>query len=69
MTTASSEGGRGISAAKRAKKVKLGKLTLDHVRRYEEALKEAGVETERKAPILLPEYRGEEVLSHSLEIF
>jgi len=59
----------GISAAKYAKKAKIGKLTLDHVTRYEKMLKEAGVETDRKAPILLPEYREEKVLSRALDIF
>ncbi len=59
----------GTHAAERTKKVKLGKLTLDHVLNYEEMLKTAGVETERKAPILLPEYRGERVLSRILKIF
>lgn len=58
----------GIFAAEYAKKAKLGKLTLDHVARYEKILKEAGIETDRKAPILLPEYRGEKVLSHALNI-
>lgn len=59
----------GIYAAERMKKAKLGKLTLDHVVKYEKMLKEAGIETNRKAPILLPEYRGEKVLAHSLNIF
>ncbi|MGD2246839.1 MAG: FAD-binding protein [Candidatus Methanofastidiosia archaeon] len=59
----------GINAAKYAQKVNLGKLSLDHVKKYEEALKNAGVKTDRKAPILLPEYRGKEVLSRALDIF
>lgn len=59
----------GISAAKHAKNAKIGKLTLDHVTKYERMLKEAGVETDRKAPILLPEYREEKVLSRALNIF
>ena len=59
----------GINAAKHAKNAKIGKLTLDHVTKYERMLKEAGVETDRKAPILLPEYRGEQVLSHTIKIF
>lgn len=58
----------GMFAAKYTKKVKLDKLTLNHVTRYEKMLKETGVETDRKAPILLPEYRGEKVLSHALGI-
>ncbi len=59
----------GINAAKYAKKAKIGKLTLNHVTKYKKMLKEAGIETDRKAPILLPEYRGEKVLSRTLEIF
>lgn len=59
----------GITAAKHTKKAKIGKLTLDHVTKYEKMIKEAGVETDRKAPILLPEYRGEKVLSRALDIF
>jgi len=58
----------GMFATKYAKKMKLGKLTLNHVTKYEKMLKESGVETDRKAPILLPEYRGEKVLSHALDI-
>jgi hypothetical protein len=41
---------------------------LDHVTKYKRMLKEAGIETDRKAPILLPEYRGEKVLSHTIKI-
>ena len=58
----------GIYAAKRAKKVKLGRLTVDHINRYEEMLRKANIETERKAPLLLPEYRGKRVLSRALSI-
>ncbi len=58
----------GIYAAKRVKKVKLGKLTLDHVTGYEEMLKRYVLETERKAPIILPDYRGERSLSCALDI-
>jgi succinate dehydrogenase/fumarate reductase flavoprotein subunit len=59
----------GINAAEYVKNVTLGDLSLDHVRKYEEALKNAGVKTERKAPMLLPEYRGKQVLSRALDIF
>lgn len=58
----------GICAAERAKKAKIGKLTLDHVTRYEKMLREVGIETDRKAPIILPDYRGEKVLLRTLEI-
>jgi succinate dehydrogenase/fumarate reductase flavoprotein subunit len=59
----------GMHAAEYAKKATIGKLSLEHARKYEEALKNAGVKTDRKAPILLPEYRGEQVLSRALDIF
>lgn len=58
----------GISAAKHAKKAKIGKLTLNHVKKYEKMLSEAGIKTDRKAPMLLPEYRGKEALSRALDI-
>jgi succinate dehydrogenase / fumarate reductase flavoprotein subunit len=58
----------GINVAKRIKEVKLGKLTLDHVIKYEKALAEVGLKTERKAPLILPEYRGEEALKRYLDI-
>jgi succinate dehydrogenase/fumarate reductase flavoprotein subunit len=58
----------GIYAAERARKAKLGKLTLNHLVKYERMLKEAGIKTDRRVPILLPEYRGEKVLSHTLNI-
>lgn len=59
----------GISAAKYAKKTKIGKLTLSHLKKYEKMLSEAGIKTDRKAPMLLPEYRGKEALSRALDIF
>ncbi len=49
----------GIHAAKHIGKVKLGKLTLDHVRRWEEMLEREGIKTDLEAPILLPDYRGD----------
>jgi len=59
----------GISAAKHVKKAKIGKLTLNHVEKYEKMISDARVKTDRKAPMLLPEYRGKEALSRSLDIF
>jgi len=46
-----------------------GKLTTDHLNNYVKLLKEAGIETTRKAPILLPEYRGKAVLARMIDIF
>ncbi len=58
----------GIFAAQNARRTKIGKLTLDHVRRYEEELKEAGIKTKKISPILFPDYRNWEVIKkHRLE--
>jgi succinate dehydrogenase / fumarate reductase flavoprotein subunit len=58
----------GIAAAKRAQETEWGDLTLEHARRYIEELEEAGVDEERRSPMLIPEYRGEETLSRSIDI-
>jgi succinate dehydrogenase / fumarate reductase flavoprotein subunit len=58
----------GIAAAKHAKKAHVGKLTLNHVKGYERMLKEAGIVTDRKAPMVLPEYRGTAALSRALDL-
>lgn len=50
----------GKSAAKWAKEVKLGKLTLDHVRKWQRAIKEAGLESRPVSPMLLPNYARHE---------
>jgi succinate dehydrogenase / fumarate reductase flavoprotein subunit len=59
----------GISAARYAKGAKVGKLSLNHVKEYKKMLKDVGISTSKKAPILLPEYRGEKVLSKALDIY
>jgi len=58
----------GINAAKHAKKAKVGKLTLKHVNVWITKLKESGIEPKRKAPMILPEYRGKRALSRSINI-
>lgn len=58
----------GIFTTKYVKDVKLGKLNLNHIVQYEEHLKASGIETDRRAPILLPEYRSKRVLSHALKL-
>jgi len=58
----------GKYAAERAKKASVGKLTLSHLDRYEKWLEEAGIETERKAPLILPEYRGKRTIEHQLRL-
>lgn len=59
----------GIYAAEYVKKAKKGKLTLDHINRYNRMLVDAHLTSLKKAPILLPEYRGEMAISRALDIF
>ena len=46
----------GKSAAKRAASVELGEPTLEHVTEYAEELEEAGLNTGKVSPLLLPKY-------------
>lgn len=46
----------GKNAAKKCKRVKLSKLTLDHVDRFAKEMEEAGIKTDRVSPKLLPKY-------------
>ncbi len=60
----------GIAAAEYAKSNKgNSKLSLAHTKEYIKMLKDAGIEEERKAPIILPEYRGKAVLARMIDIF
>jgi succinate dehydrogenase/fumarate reductase flavoprotein subunit len=43
-----------------------GALSLDHVRAYHRELEEAGVETDRVSPMLLPDYTDPEVRKRQL---
>jgi succinate dehydrogenase/fumarate reductase flavoprotein subunit len=56
----------GTYAARYAKENKPGKLSLEHVKNYEQEMREAGVETDRIAPILLPVYTPESVRERQL---
>jgi succinate dehydrogenase / fumarate reductase flavoprotein subunit len=49
----------GIYAAEAARKVKPGTLTLDHLKSYHEELQAAKVETEKRSPMVLPDYLGQ----------
>lgn len=46
----------GQQAGKKCRETTVGKLTLDHVRRYAQDLKDAGVESDVPSPKLLPDY-------------
>ena len=47
--------------ARKFRDVKVGALSLDHVRKFEEALEAAGIETSLVSPKLLPDYRRKEI--------
>lgn len=47
----------GRNAARAAEKTVLGELTLEHINRFDEERRAAGIETECVSPKLLPDYR------------
>ena len=51
-----------------SEKAKDGKLTLEHVRAYLKELREAGIKTDRVAPMLLPDYTTPEVKEKQLTL-
>lgn len=58
----------GIAAAERSKTAEIGPLNLDHINDYEKLLEKEGIETDRKTPMVLPEYRGKKTLEHHLKL-
>ncbi len=58
----------GINVAEYIKGVEIGELNLLHVNKYKKMLKEAGIKTDVKAPIILPEYRGEEMMERTISL-
>ncbi|MET1160449.1 MAG: FAD-binding protein [Thermoprotei archaeon] len=58
----------GITAAKFAKETAKPKLSFKHLKTYTEELERLGIPKTRKAPIILPDYRGEKVLSRMVNI-
>ncbi|MEM2715154.1 MAG: hypothetical protein QW762_00370, partial [Candidatus Thermoplasmatota archaeon] len=58
----------GISAAKYVRNCRIGKLNMEHVKRYIDELKKEGIEEKRKAPMILPDYREKRVLSRAIDI-
>jgi len=60
----------GITAAEYVKKgVTVEGLTLNHVSTYVKLLEDAGIKMDRRAPMLLPDYRGKAVLARYIDIF
>jgi succinate dehydrogenase/fumarate reductase flavoprotein subunit len=58
----------GIYAAKYVKKAKIGRLSLNHLDKYNKMIDTEGIDLKKTAPILLPEYRGEKAISRALDI-
>jgi succinate dehydrogenase/fumarate reductase flavoprotein subunit len=56
----------GKNAAAYAKKAKLGTLSLQHTRNYENELKKSDIQTELITPVLLPSYTPEDVKKRQL---
>jgi succinate dehydrogenase/fumarate reductase flavoprotein subunit len=56
----------GKYAAEYVKNATVGKLSLAHIRAYEEELKKAKIRTDRIAPVLLPSYTPEDVRARQL---
>lgn len=50
----------GKAAARRAKDVTLGKMTLSHIKEYAEELEAANIHTGQESPLLLPKYARHE---------
>ena len=48
----------GVNAAAKAKETTVGKLTLDHIAKFDAEREAAGIETDAVSPKLLPDYRG-----------
>ena len=55
----------GITAALRSKEIKTGKLTLQHVKEYHDALKKLGIRKKLKSPLIFPDYRFERALTQA----
>jgi succinate dehydrogenase/fumarate reductase flavoprotein subunit len=60
----------GMSTAEYVKSQKGdSKIALDHLKQYVQKLREAGVKNTRRAPIILPDYRGKAVLARMIDVF
>ena len=53
----------GRHAAENYRKSPVTKLTLDHVKAHDEELKALGISSQRKSPMILPDYRFEKALT------
>jgi succinate dehydrogenase / fumarate reductase flavoprotein subunit len=59
----------GKNSAMKAKNIKPGKLTLEHVKKYHTELEKSGIKEEKHSPMILPDYRREETKARHVGIF
>ncbi len=59
----------GTAAAAYVKSADAGERTFRHVKQFVELLKGAGVDSSRRAPMLLPEYRGKASLARMIDVW
>ncbi len=58
----------GISTAKYVKTAKRPQsLSLSHIDKYKAEMKSNGINTERKSPMILPDYREKQVLNRLID--
>ncbi len=58
----------GITASKLIKEASKPKLSFKHLENYMKELESLGIPKTKKAPIILPDYRGEKVLSRMIDV-
>jgi succinate dehydrogenase / fumarate reductase flavoprotein subunit len=58
----------GKNAAKKAKEIQSGKLTLQHIKNYHIELKAANINKDIMSPMLLPDYRRKETIARMIDI-
>lgn len=59
----------GMNAGEKTKKLKPGKLTLEHIKSYHSELAKVKPKPKPKSPILLPDYRRDELKARRLDVF
>jgi len=59
----------GIAAAEYVRSAGAGRRSLQHAEDFAELLEKAGVDRSRRAPMLLPEYRGKAALARMVDVW
>ena len=59
----------GMEAAKEIKKTKVGKLSLDHVKKSISVIDSLGLKEKRYGPMILPEYRSDVVRDRLVQLY